>query len=141
MYCRNLVGFSLSVTSTRESLLKGKDQYGWPPGPSKFFYYYYYLLLLLLFITIIIIYLLLLIIILCFYYWTYIFFFFTKTSYINKEVNCTYPNPSLRILCFYPSLIFASMARFLPLRWSPIRGSTLVSTYLPSNIRPGPNVI
>jgi len=46
------------LTVHRESLLKGKDQYSWPPCNQ----------------------------ISCFYYWMYIFFL-CKTNYLNEEVN------------------------------------------------------
>jgi hypothetical protein len=56
---------------SREYLLKGKDQYNWPPCTNQFrlptlskeIY----------------------------------FFIFYKTRYLNKEVNCTEPSPSVRV--------------------------------------------
>jgi len=34
----------------------------------------------------------------CFSYWNYIFLFY-KTTYLNEEVNCSEPSPSVRVPC------------------------------------------
>ncbi len=81
-------------TINRESLLKGKDRYDWPPCTTSFR-------------------------LAAFKFKKYIFFFFYKTSHLNKEVNCTKPSPSVRVPCTkkWLSETFLSVSRIGGRTW------------------------
>jgi hypothetical protein len=66
-------------TGTWEKLLKGKDQYDWPPYTNQF--------------------------ISTAFYSENILVLFYKTSCLNKEINRTEPSPSVRVPCFVSSLL------------------------------------
>ncbi len=68
-------GTFFSHTSTRESLLKGRDQYGWPPWTCKLRSASFF---------------------------TEFFFLFCQTNYLKKEANCTDFFLSVRVPCLYP---------------------------------------
>ncbi len=90
--------FSLNKGICRESLLKGKDNYGWPPYTNYFRSA-------------------------AFYYENTFFYFFTKQG--RKEANGTEPTPSVRVPWYQIWTYYAMLISTLKLNiWSTLNSKT-----------------